>query len=179
MLLRGLVTEDGCFPLWYWKNVSLRAGVCALVQLCVCAQSSKSPRPWDWEAGTTHVQTCSPSHMFPLQDAGAKFFSFSSNITGHQYLITPGPNQKINSLNRGPAQWHVWLCVNVSALCMNNLPPYLTPPPPPSSQPTHTPYCSHLSTVPSDTLTNLSVIKPSAYFIKVDESTVSDVLSHW
>lgn len=39
--------------------------------------------------------------------------------------------------------------------------------------------CSHVPTVPTDRLTNLSVIKPSAYFIKALESTVSDVLSHW
>lgn len=28
---------------------------------------------------------------------GSKFLPFSSNISAHQYLIIPGPNQKINS----------------------------------------------------------------------------------
>lgn len=36
----------------------------------LCAHSSKSPRPWDREAGTALVQTCSPPHVFPLQDEG-------------------------------------------------------------------------------------------------------------
>lgn len=147
--------------------------VCASVRLCVrIVQSHLVPEterlaPRSCRHGLQ--RTCFCSRM-----RGAKFFSFSSNITAHQYLITPGPNHKINSQSRGPAQWHVWLCVNVSALCMNNsLPTSLM------RTHTHTPRCSHLPTVPCDTLTNLSIIKPSAFFIKVEESTVSDVLSHW
>lgn len=50
------------------------------------------------------------------------------------------------------------------------------PSPPPWCNP---PYCFHLAAVPSDTLTNFSVIKDSAYFIKVEGSPVSDILCHY
>ena len=148
------------FSLWYQDCVW-----CVCVSVCVRAQFKVTSSLRLWDAGTTLVQTRCPSHVLQLHDEGAKPSPFASNITVHQYLITAGTNHEINSWNGEPAQWHVWLCVDTSALCMNDSLP-TSPMQPPS-------YCSHLAAAPSDTPTNLSVIKD---FIKVEGTPVLDTL---
>lgn len=63
-----------------------RRWACVLKSDCVCAAGSKSPRPWDWEAGTTYMQACFLSRMFLLKNVEG------GNIFPHSHPILPPIN---------------------------------------------------------------------------------------
>lgn len=165
----------GClFPFVTLKEC---ACVCVRSSTLLCAHSSKSPRPWDREAGTALVQTCSPPHVFLLQDEGRGLHLSLSHPIWLAINIWLQLDPIIRLIHRRGT-------CSVARMTMRERICIMYGHPPATHTYAHTllwysrnPRRSHLPTLPTDTLTNLSVIKLSAYFILVQESPVRDVLS--
>ena len=168
MLLRGSVFEDGCFPLCdierMWKCVCLSAIV------CVWFKVTSSLRLRDWHHAPadmiTVTHTCSCSRMWGLNLSHSHPISLPINIW---YLLDPIKRLIHRAGICSVARMTLRECICI----MYETPPHthLSVAPPPSL------FTS--AHIPSGTLTNLCAIRTSAYFIKVEESTASDVLSRW